>query len=115
MIDSDGVQHSAGMNVYEFNQKAEVKLSKKRSVKYDFISPENRLEGNAKTRGWLWFPAIPRGFFPYRFIFHFQISQPGNVSGESQDYEILEIVFDFDLKQLLLGEKGFTTLELENG
>jgi hypothetical protein len=68
-----------------------------------------------KTRGWLWFPALPRGFFPYRFIFHFQISQPGNVSEETQDYEILEIVFGFELKQFLLDEKGFVTLELGNG
>jgi hypothetical protein len=60
----------------------------------------------------LWFPVVPKGVFPQRFIFHFQISKAGD---DSVDVEILEIQFNFQPNQHLVGEIGFKTLELENG
>jgi len=110
MVDSEGFQYSAGMNVYEGTEKAEVKISNKQAIKYNFISAEARLEPSAKTRGWLWFPGLPKGVFPRRFIFDFRVFDPGC---DPINLESLEIKFEFEPNQPLLDEVGFKTLELE--
>jgi hypothetical protein len=113
LIDTEGIQHSEEMDSYIYRQGTQVRLSGKQYVPYDFEYPAGTLEGKAKTRGWLWFPALPKGIYPYRLIFLFRIFAPGDTSGSIEHEETLEIIFDFKFKQLLPDAKSFVTLEIE--
>lgn len=113
LIDTLGVQHSLEFDIFIFTQGTEVRFSSKRSFPYAFPSPENTLEGGAKTRGWLWFDGLPKGVYPSRLIFSFSIFDPGETSGLVQDSETLEVAFAIDFKQLLASSDDFVTLEPE--
>ena len=115
LIDTEGIQHShESDNLYIYQSETEVSISSKRNVTYDFAPHAATLEGKAKTRGWLWFPALPQGIYPHRLIFNFYIFAPGYTSGAGEDHETLEVVFDFKFRQLLPDAKSFVTLEIEN-
>jgi hypothetical protein len=112
LIDSEGIQHSQETHdLHIYRQATEVIVSGKRNVAYDFASHTGELEGKAKTRGWLWFPALPPGIHPHRLIFNFNIFSPGDTSGLVEDQETLEIAFDFQFRKLLADSKNFVTLE----
>jgi len=100
MIDSDGFQHQ------EINIKLPKYLDYKHAViprtgelvRTEFRSPDHELEAKAKTRGWLWFDALPQGIIPHRFIFRFKIPEPGEISGWVKSTETLELVInDFEV------------------
>jgi len=115
LIDTEGIQHSHEIDdLHIYQEETEVRVSSKRNVIYDFAQHATTLEGKAKTRGWLWFPALPQGIYPHRLIFNFYIFAPGHTSGAVEDHETLEVVFDFKFKQLLPSAKSFVTLEIED-
>jgi hypothetical protein len=117
MIDTEGTQHSHETDdLHIYQSETEVSISSKQNVPYEFASHANptKLEGKAKTRGWLWFPALPRGIYPQRLIFNFDIFAPGYTSGAVEDHETLEVAFDFNFRQLLPNAKSFVTLEIED-
>lgn len=114
LIDTEGIQHSHetdDLHIYE--NETEVCIKNKNKVKYDFTPPATTLEGKAKTRGWLWFPALPQGIYPHRLIFNFFIFAPGYTSGTGEDHETIEVEFNFKFKELLHDAKNFVTLEIE--
>lgn len=117
MIDTEGIQHShEADDLHIYQSETEVKITPRQKVPYTFASYENptTLEGKAKMRGWLWFPGLPLGIYPYRLIFNFEIFAPGYTSGAVEDHETLEVVFDFKFRELLPSANSFTTLEIEN-
>jgi hypothetical protein len=113
LIDSDGVQYGHETDLYPYQRKSRIKFSQNRCVHYDFISPEDILEGEAKTRGWLWFPALPPGIYPRRLIFQFYICNPGDIHTPRVDDETLEIVLLPQFKHLLPEGESLVTLEIE--
>lgn len=112
MIDTEGIQHSHETNMFVYGCQSKVRLSRKEVIPYDFDSPQNNLEGRAKTRGWLWFPSLSRSVFPHRLIFNFYIFAPGCLSGVSEDRDTIEIVFQLRFGELLPEAKKFTTLDI---
>jgi len=114
MIDTDGIQHSCRTRLYPYQMNSRVKLPENRYVPFNFVSPEETLEGEAKTRGWLWFPTLSSGIYPKRFLFQLYICEPGEVCTPRVDEETLEIVFMFQLTQLLPETNAFLTLEVES-
>ena len=93
LIDSEGFQHEEGDykgNYLCFDQ--EVNLDTGELTEVELPKPALDLEGNAKTRGWMWFHALPEGVIPHRLIFPFHIFEPGQTSGWVQDMETLEFV-----------------------
>lgn len=112
MIDTEGIQHSPESDLYTYEQETKVRIGKERCVPYSFESPDDTLEGGAKTRGWSWFSALPKGTWPHRLVFNFFVFEPGYTAGVGQDHETLEVVFDFNFKQLLPDARRFVTLEL---
>jgi hypothetical protein len=113
LIDTEGVQHSHATYLYPYREGTKVKVSENQFVQYDFASPEEILEGEAKARGWLWFPALPADIYPQRLVFQFYICEPGEVHTPRVDDETLEIAFLFQFRQLLPEAKNFVTLELK--
>lgn len=114
LIDSEGIQHTTDINDHwRFEKDATVRLSKKRSVPYSFESPAQTVEGRAKIRGWLFFPSLPPGIYPHRFVFTFWTFEPGFTTGRVQDHDTLEVVFSFQFRKLLPEARGFVTLEIE--
>jgi hypothetical protein len=115
LIDTEGIQHSHETDdLYIYQSETEVSVSSKRNQPYDFAPHATTLEGKAKTRGWLWFPALPQGIYPHRLIFNFFIFAPGYTSGAGEDHETLEVEFDFKFRELLPSAKNFVTLEIED-
>jgi hypothetical protein len=116
LIDTEGIQHKLEDDLFVFQSQTEVTISSKQSVPYDFTphSHPTKLEGKAKARGWLWFPALPRGIYPHRFICNFTVFAPGYTSGMGEDHETLEVAFDFKFTQLLPDARTFVTLEIED-
>jgi hypothetical protein len=113
LIDTDGVQYGHETGLYPYQMKSRIKFSQDRCVDYDFISPEDILEGEAKTRGWLWFPALPPGIYPQRLIFQFYICDPGEVHTPRVNDETLEIILLSQFRHLLPEAEPFATLEIE--
>jgi hypothetical protein len=113
MIDTEGMQHPL-THFDDYVSDIRVIISTSRKVSYKFEGLPTELEGQSKTRGWLWFPALPQGIFPHRLIFEFYIYAPGNTSGRVRDSETLEVVFAFKFNQYLPGGQGFVTLEIED-
>jgi hypothetical protein len=117
LIDTEGIQHDHETHdLHIYQSETEVSISSKQNVPYDFApsGDPTTLEGKAKTRGWLWFPALPRGIYPQRLIFNFSIFAPGYTSGVVEDHETLEVTFDFKFRELLPNARSFVTLEIED-
>lgn len=55
-------------------------------------SPHRTVERRAKTEGWISFNGLGEGIVPYRFIFRFEIYDPGETSRWVRPYETLELV-----------------------
>jgi hypothetical protein len=91
MIDSEGFQHSGDIcEYYEFCNV--VMPGTGQVVEAHFPWPELVLEAHAKARGWVWFEALPEGVIPHRFIFKFDVFEPGQTAGWVKDCETLEFV-----------------------
>jgi len=92
MIDSEGFQHDGkGCHFYEFTQ---VILPNKKKIDVNFPWPELVLEDHCKTEGWVWFDELANGVVPHRFIFIFNVFEPGEISGWVKDYETLEFIIN---------------------
>lgn len=115
LIDSEEIQHKPEIDLHVLKSETQVQVSKKHSVGYEFSCPDRIIEGKAKTRGWLWFPALPGGIYPQRLIFNFSIFAPGYTSGAVEDHETIEVAFDFPLRELLPAAKNeFGMLQIED-
>lgn len=101
MIDTDGFQHKP-KSYFAYGCVAILKTGE--IVKAQFPEPQYELEAESKTRGWLWLDPLPENVFPHRFVFRFNIFDPGEISGRVKDTETLELVIsDFivsSIKQL---------------
>lgn len=111
LIDSEGIQHSLEDDLYKYESETRVRIGKKRSVDYEFESPFCELEGKAKIRGWLWFPALPKHVSPHRLVFKFHVFAPGDTSGRVEDHDTIEIKFDFEFSQVLPDANNLLELE----
>jgi hypothetical protein len=114
MVDTQGMQH--GTCFFDcYADDIRVRISPKREIAYKFERLQiEQLEGQSKTRLWVWFPALPKGIYPHRLIFQFWIFAPGNTSGRVQDSETLEVAFAPNFKQYLPDGKYFVPLEIED-
>jgi hypothetical protein len=93
MIDSEGFQHSShsGVDYLEFCKV--VLPDTKQIVEASFSPPDQVLEARAKTKGWVWFDALPRNVIPHRFIFQVRVyEKPGETDGWVKDFETFEFV-----------------------
>jgi hypothetical protein len=88
MIDSEGFQHSGDICVQSTFEHV-YKPSTNEIFDAKFTWPELTLEAYAKTRGWIWYEALPESIVPRRFIFSFDIFDPGRTSGYVRDTEKL--------------------------
>jgi hypothetical protein len=113
MVDSEGIQHSVENDTYNYRNEATVRLSKSRSVSYNFEYPDDTVEGKAKARGWLFFAPLPPSIYPQRFVFRFRTFEAGSIYGRVQDEETLEVVFDFQFRKLLPEVREFVTLDID--
>lgn len=113
MVDTQGMQHAV-THLDSYASDIRVRISPSQEVSYKFEGLADELEGKSKTRGWLWFPALPGSIYPHRFIFRFNIFNPGHTSGRVQDTETLEVAFAFQLKEYLPDGKHFVTLQIED-
>jgi hypothetical protein len=99
MIDSDDFQHDG--DGCHYDEYTNLRINENNYKKVSFPWPELILEAGAKTKGWTWFDGLPKGVLPHRFIFKFQVFEPGDTSGWVQDQETYEFVLgDNDLQQL---------------
>lgn len=91
MIDSEGFQHDGdGCDYHEF---CLVSLpGNEGPVEVSFPWPELTLEDHARTNGWIWFAELADGVLPKRFVFRFDVFEPGSTSGWVKDSETLEFV-----------------------
>jgi len=91
MIDSSGFQHPREWaNEHEYS-KVQVP-GRARPIVRRFQRPEEELEAHARTKGWLWYGALPDGVVPHRFNFQVKVFEPGKTSGWVQDRESYEFV-----------------------
>jgi hypothetical protein len=91
MIDSEGFQHNG--DLCEYHEYCSVVVPDTGQViKANFPWPELELEAHAKTKGWVWFEELPEGVVPSRFIFLFNIFDPGQTSGWVKDSESFEFI-----------------------
>lgn len=91
MIDSEGFQHSG--DLCEFYKYRRIVLPNSQGIiDIDFAWPELTLEAHAKSKGYVWFDNLPNGVMPHRFIFKFEIFEPGQISGGVKDGETFEFV-----------------------
>jgi len=114
MIDTQGMQHSTTFfDEYAVDIRVRVSASRELSYKFERLITQE-LEGQSKSRLWLWFPALPMGIYPHRLIFQFWIFAPGNTSGQVEDKETLEVVFAFKFTEQLQPGQHFVPLEIED-
>ena len=79
MIDEDGFQHSESISLPRLTY--EVYNGEVRELRDPFKWPELKLEGGAKTRGWVAFKSPEDGLLPRRFAFQIRLFEPGATSG----------------------------------
>jgi len=114
LIDSQGMQHRHEPDIYSYMHSSQVLIAENRSAPYVFEEVAQVLEGRSKTRGWLWFPALPQGMYPHRLVFRFHIFAPGSTCGRVQDSETLEIIFDFSFDALIAIEQRLDMPKLKD-
>ncbi len=77
------------MNFYRF-----VLPEGEKTIEARFPWPELTLEDHAKTKGWIWFDQLSEGIPPHRFLFQFDVFDPGNTSGWVRDSDALEFIIE---------------------
>jgi hypothetical protein len=99
IIDSQGFQYAAEYGtLYEYDY---VIKFKKSIAELGVESPENELEDDAKTKGWIWFKKFPNAAVPRRVVVSHYVFDPGHTSGGIRDEEFQKFKIDnFDLVEI---------------
>lgn len=93
MIDSEGFQHSSDEDINHYEFCRVVLPDTKQTIEAPFSPPDRILEAHAKTKGWVWFEALPAGVIPRRFIFQVRVyEKPGETDGKVKDFETFEFI-----------------------
>jgi hypothetical protein len=79
MVDSEGFQHPESIRLLSLGY--EVVDGVIRELRDPFKWPQLKLEGGAKTRGWVAFEAPDAEVLPQRFSFEIRLFEPGSTSG----------------------------------